>query len=81
MSLDGQLAELMVLVEPKLYRKHVRYLAKGEAVLYVRITKALYGMLCSALLFYFELVKDLEAYGFKINPYDPCVVNVTKDGK
>ncbi len=45
MRLDGQLAKLMVLVEPKLYRKHVRYLSKGEAVLYVCITRALYDML------------------------------------
>ena len=41
MRLDGQLAKLMVLSDPKLYRKHVRYTAKGEAVLYVRIEKAL----------------------------------------
>ena len=35
MRLDGQLAKLMVLVDPKLYKKHVRYSAKEEAVLYV----------------------------------------------
>ena len=33
----------------------------------------LYGILRSALLFYRKLVKDLEEYGFEINPYDPCV--------
>ena len=36
---------------------------------------ALYGLLKSALRFYKELVKDLEKYGFEINPYDPCVAN------
>ncbi len=52
MRLDGQLAKLMVLVDPKIYRKHDRYTAKGEAVLYVCIAKALYGMLKSALWWY-----------------------------
>ena len=36
MQLRGKLAELLVLVEPKLCREHVRHDAKGEAVLYVR---------------------------------------------
>ena len=29
----------------------------------------------SSLLFYRKLRGELEAYGFKINPYDPCVGN------
>ncbi len=65
----------MVLVELKLYRKHVRYFSKRETVLYVRITKALHSMLKSALWWYKELRKNLEVYGFEINPYDPCAAN------
>ena len=34
----------------------------------------------SALLFYGKLVGDLEAYGFEINPYDPCVANMEVGG-
>ncbi len=52
MRLEGQLAKLMVLVDPKLYRKHFRYTAKGEEVLYVCISKSLCGMLKSALWWY-----------------------------
>ena len=52
MLLKGKLAELMTLVEPKLYRQHVRYdNKKGDAMLYVRMSKALYGMLKSAFGF------------------------------
>ena len=29
----------------------------------------------SSLLLYRKLCGDLEAYGFNIKPYDPCVVN------
>ena len=39
------------------------------------MNKALYGLLQSALLFYKKLRRDLEEYGFVINPYDPCVEN------
>jgi len=42
---------------------------------------ALYGLLESAMLFYKKLVKDLQHYGFELNPYDPCVANKTVEGK
>jgi hypothetical protein len=72
MVLKGKMAELMVLVDPVLYRKYVTT-ENGKPVLYVKVNKALYGLLRSALLFYKKLVKDLEAYGFKVSDYDPCV--------
>ena len=53
----------------------------GKPVLYVRLQKALYGCLKIALLFYEKLVVYLEAYGFSINPYDPCVSNKMIGGK
>ena len=48
--------------------------------MYVRLSKALYGILRAALLFYKRLRKDLEDMGFKINPYDPCVANMLVNG-
>ena len=47
----------------------------------MRLQKALYGCLKSALLFYDKLVEDLKEYGFRINPYDPCVENKMVGGK
>ena len=36
----------------------------------------------ASLLFFRKLRKELEDYGFKVNPYDPCVANkMTKGGK
>ena len=35
----------------------------------------------SALWFYKKLKVDLEAYGFTINPYNPCVANAMIRGK
>ena len=46
----GTLAEMMVMADPALYWPFVSY-ETGKLVLYVRLQKALYGCLKSALLF------------------------------
>jgi hypothetical protein len=81
MVLKGRLAELMVQVAPNLYRKYISIDRKGTAILYVKMLKAMYRLLRSALLFYRKLGKDLEGNGFKLNPYDPCVANMIINGK
>ena len=45
-----------------------------------KIHKTLYGLLQSAVLVYHRLVLELEDYGFKPNPYDPCVANMDING-
>ena len=72
MLLYEALAELMVKLAPNIYRKYVIVSIKGKLLLYVQIQKVLYGLLHSTLLFYINLVDDLDAYGFYINPYHPC---------
>ena len=47
---------------------------------YVKVHRALYGMLKSAVLFYRKLWNDLEEMGFVINPYDPWVANKIVNG-
>ncbi len=79
MKMVGMLAELMVKTNPKMYRQYV-VLEKGRSVLYLRLQKALYGMMKSALLFYRKLVSELKKMGFEINPYDPCVANKMVNG-
>ena len=79
MKMVGTLAKLMVKTNPKMYRQYV-ILEKGKSVLYLRLQKALYGMMKSALLFYRKLVSELQEMGFTINPYDPCVANKTVNG-
>jgi hypothetical protein len=64
-----------------LYRKYITIDRKGKAILYVKMQKAIYGLLRSALLFYRKLVADLESTGFIINPYDPCIANKVINGE
>ena len=72
MVLRGDLVNMMALTAPEVYRKYVAATPDGKPILYVKLCKALYGCLRSALLFYRKLWKDLHGRGFVINPYDPC---------
>ncbi len=80
MILKGRLAELMVQVAPNLYRKYISVDKEGTAILYIKMQKAIYRLLRSALLFYKKLVANLESMGFQLNPYDPCVANKEVNG-
>ena len=71
MIFRGKMAELMAMTDPSTYRKFITYDSKGNAMLYVELTKALYGMMKSALLFYLKLWRDLQKRKFRRNPYDP----------
>ena len=51
------------------------YDKKGVSILYVKMNKALYGLLRSALDFYLKLRGELEEKDYVINPYGPCVPN------
>ena len=79
MKMEGKLAELMVKMEPRIYRKYTTW-ENGKPALYVKLHKALYGLLESALLFYKKLLNVLRSVGFKVNKYDPCVANKIVDG-
>ena len=65
----------MCKVNPR-YQTHVRY-ESGKKVLYLRILKAIYGMIESALLWYDLFSTTLTDMGFTINPYDKCMANKT----
>jgi hypothetical protein len=79
MRMNGLLAELMAKTDPKLYQKYLTD-EKGKKVLYLRLQKALYGMMKSALLFYRKLMSELKEMGFEVNPYNPCIVNKIVNG-
>jgi hypothetical protein len=79
-KLEGKMEELLVMIDPKLYRKHVQ-IKKGKHILYVELRKALYGTLRAALLFWKLLSKHLQSWGFEVNPYDWCIANKTTEGK
>jgi len=78
LKLVGKFVDIMCEVNPE-YKKYVRY-EKGVKVLYLRVLRALYGCLESALLWYNLYSTTLSKLGFKLNPYDLCVANKMING-
>ena len=61
------------------YQKFVS-LEKGRKVIYLKLERALYGCIQSALLWYNTFVTKLKKDGFVLNRYDPCVANKQING-
>jgi Reverse transcriptase (RNA-dependent DNA polymerase) len=78
--MDGELAELLAKIDPGLYEQYMVPEEKKRAI-YLRLTKALYGTLQAALLFWKDLSGALAKWGFELNEYDRCVANKTINGK
>ena len=72
-KVDGTSADIMCKVNPALNKFVTR--VRGKNTLYLQLTKALYGYMQSALLWYRMFKECLEGLGYVINPYDPCVAN------
>ena len=82
MILRCKLAEIVVKIDPSLYRNCLMFSPKGVIMLYVWLSKVLYGMLrAAALLFYKRLRSNLGNMSFGVNPYNPCVANTIVNGK
>ena len=62
------------------YKPYVQY-ENGKKFLYVKVLRAIYGRIESAVLWYNFYVKTLKDLGFSINKYDRCVTKKTIDGK
>ena len=80
MRLEGAMAKLLLKIDSKLCRKCLVHEGK-KTVMHVELNKALQGTLDASLLFWKELTKTLEGWGYKQNPYDWCVMNKMVDGK
>ena len=61
------------------YIQYVRY-KNGKKVLYVKILRAIYGCIESALLWYKLYLETLEGMEFFINIYNLCVADKTING-
>ena len=81
MLLEGTVTEMIVKLDPSIYRKHMWYNKHGKPMIYVQLKKALYGTLQAAVLFWKLLSETLQEWVFALNPYDKCVVNKNIEGK
>eukprot|EP00980_Cylindrotheca_fusiformis_P015510 scaffold4410_cov78-Cylindrotheca_fusiformis.AAC.1 len=80
MKITGVMVPMLTQLAPDVYESFV-VRENGREVIYVKVLKAIYGMLEAALLWYKRFRKDLESIGFKFNNYDSCVANRMVNGK
>jgi len=74
MKVCGDLARLLIYVDPGIYTEYIE-IENGKEVIYLLLTRALYGCLKSALQFWKHLSGNLVKNGYTLNRYDPCVAN------
>ena len=77
---EGVMVDLLIKTDP-MYANFVHVNKTGKKTLYVKLTKAMYGCMKAARLFYENLSSFLVELGFKINPYDLCTANKIIHGK
>jgi len=76
MEISKDVAQLVAHWFPE-YKPFIR--ADGKLI--VKVERALYGLIQSALLWYRVLTGFLKENGFVANPIDLCVMNTTRNGK
>ena len=79
-TLEEIMVDVMLKIDKSKYKKYVVHEYR-KPVLYILLTKALYGTIQAAFLFWKNLTGQLEEWGFKTNPYDFCVANKSINGK
>ena len=80
MKLRGLTVDILLNKYPAIYKDYVIEI-NGKKVLYVEVTKAIYGQLRASLLWYKKFRRDLESHDFEFNKYAPCVANKLIQGK
>jgi hypothetical protein len=79
-KIRGILVEILVEIDPDVYKSYVSKDKKGSKQLLVQCQYALYGKMVASLLYYQKFIKSLTDIDFVINPYDPCVANDMDEG-
>ena len=79
LKLKNEFVEIMCEINSE-YDEYMRY-KNGKKVLYLRVLRAIYGCLESALRWYTLYKSTLEGQGFVLNLYDRCVANKVINGK
>jgi len=79
LKFKGRMADMLADVNEK-YRSHV-VRENGKSVLYIKVIRAIYGCIESALQWYKLFTEVLVGLGFTLNDYDKCVANKMVNGK
>jgi hypothetical protein len=79
LKFEGAMVSMICDIDPK-YKNNIVYGKNGRKYIYAKLTKAVYGTLLGAILFYEKLTKQLEEWGYEPNCYDRCTFNKMVNG-
>jgi Ca2+-binding EF-hand superfamily protein len=79
LKLRGEFVDIMCNVNEQ-HRPNI-VIENGKKVLYMRVKRAIYGCIESALLWYDLFTTTLQGMGFKVNDYDRCIATKQINGK
>jgi hypothetical protein len=79
LKFEGAMVSMICDIDPK-YKDNILYGKNGRKYVYAKLTKAVYGTLLGAILFYEKLSKQLVNWGYEPNCYDRCTFNKMIDG-
>jgi hypothetical protein len=79
LKFEGTMVSMICDIDPK-YKKNIVYGKNGRQYVYAKLTKAVYGTLLGAILFYQKLCQQLVHWGYESNYYDRCTFNKMVDG-
>lgn len=72
---EDRMVDIMIAIEPK-YEKYVHVTKDGKRILYVQLSRAMYGCMKAAKLWWKMFSSFIvDEMGFELNPYDQCVAN------
>jgi hypothetical protein len=74
LKFEGAMISMICDIDSK-YSKNIVRGKNGKKYIYAKLTKAVYGTLLGAILFYKKLSKQLIDWGYEPNCYDRCTFN------
>jgi len=74
MLLEGTIAELIIKLDPSIYRKHIWYNQIGKPMLYAQLENTIRDITNSSIVWKL-LYSTPQEWGLKINQYNHCGVN------
>ena len=80
LKFKGVMVDMICEIRPE-YKKLIRRTRNGKKWLFGKVTKAIYGTLLGARLFYDKFRGFLESIGYVVNNYDECTFNSMINGK
>jgi hypothetical protein len=80
LKFEGVMVDMICEIRPE-YKKLTKTTKSGRKWLFGKVTKAIYGTLLGACLFYDKLRAFLESIDFVVSDYDECTFNKMINGK